>query len=451
MPPPAAPSPYAPSPAPAPYAPSPAPAPYAPSPAPAPVPAAFQPFRLANNWQPVPGYVPSAPAYVPPPAQPYAPSPSPSPYAPSPSPYAPSPSPSPSAPLPVPPVLPPSSVNRPVDPAAAQSARQRAEAIWINRQNLGDKLGGHVEADPISVNKLDANRQARASAEIQQNQAAEQRSRAALDPARQQQYDAVAAAIQGDPNARLALQVLLIEGALPGKANPSDGRDVLGGLAALTSQPLAGGMSRADLLGDMVQEIALPSAINQWDRGTCTVTSIQILMAMKRPAEYVRVVAGLASPQGQVRLANGDTLNRLRGTDVSDGTQRTISSRLWQPALMQYATPRQTYTNQESSDGLTYQGVDRVLTGVTGQKPTTYWNGRGWNLDQVMAALKASTDRGVPVTIGADFQGRFGHEVLVTRVANGRVYYHNPQGTEDSIDEAQFRRYVDSVHIANVD
>ena len=179
---------------------------------------------------------------------------------------------------------------------------------------------------------------------------------------------------QGDPVATLALQTMLLEGKLPGDKALGGKDSLLTGLSKLNQQELAPGIDRQQLLSEVVQEVAVPEAIAQRNRGTCVPTSIEIQLVQQNPAEYVRLVSGLASPAGEVTTRGGDVLKREEGV-LEDGTPRSISQKLLAPALMELGDGLADYDNKDDKHhgadidgqtGLTAAQADVVLESLYG-------------------------------------------------------------------------------------
>ena len=304
------------------------------------------------------------------------------------------------------------------------------------RRTSGKSFGA-IERDLSDANFRSQTRSTKGAELVAAHQAAEAEQLAKLPADLQAAYQRVAAALDGEPMARAALLLLLIEGTLTNTPAAHDGHGLLGQLDRMAAQAVVGGIDRQDMLEHIVYEIALPSSINQKNRGTCTVASIQILAAMRHPAEYVRIVGGLASPEGRVTLAGGNVVERKAGTEREDGTSRSIPSRLWQPTMMELGNGRATYNNRSDRHstggrGLGPSNMDLVMEQVWNRKTNTY--GRS---QSIMSKIEESANGGMPVPICMN-----GHAVLVTRVTADKVYIHNPWGTEDSFSRSYFARCV---------
>lgn len=298
-----------------------------------------------------------------------------------------------------------------------------------------------------------------------------------LSPEQRAAYQNLASQLTDRPRARLSLQLLLLEGKLTDPPHARGGKDLLGTLDALAKQPLADGIDRAQLLGELIQEIGVPSSIAQNNRGTCSVTSIQIFMALQQPAEYARVVSELASPVGQATLRNGSAIHRDAELSQDDGTKRSVSSRLWQPAMMEFgsgtlfydnAIDRNTVLGIPLGSGLNNGAMQSIVGALMGGDVVTYRaNGKtpldldptdvlmgnsdteSLPADALIERIKSSTANGVPVPVGLDWgqpdaQGKIhtGHAVVVTKVEGDRVFYHNPWGIEESMGLDAFKSFL---------
>ncbi|MDY7227513.1 hypothetical protein [Hyalangium rubrum] len=218
------------------------------------------------------------------------------------------------------------------------------------------------------------------------------------------------------------------------------GKTLLSNLHQIATQPMPqsfadAGVTRESLLGSITQEASNPGQINQHDRGTCTVTSMQYMLNSSNPAEYMRLMAGLTSESGEVKLANGDTLSRDKDSIAMDSaTDRSSSERLFQSAMMQYAKggDEDDYSNVADKDeGLDAGEQEDALEGLF-SKGFDNESGSMWNFtpgeEEVLNLLKERSpqDTYIRMKWGEGKEG--GHAVVVDRVENGRVYFRNPHG-----------------------
>lgn len=391
-------------------------------------------------------------------------------------PTTPTPTPTPKpAPAPVaPPKLPPS-VFQPTSPPkvtltpspkppptkdeAIRRARELLEGSPLERQS-GTSV---VTEDAPDVNSSSDQliRGATAKGQLLDNAPLEGDALLKLSPKDRARYDTVKKALLAEPNAdpvaALALQTMLLEGKLPGAKALGSKDTLLGGLEKLAGQEVSPGVDRQQLLSDVVQECATPSATNQKSKGTCVATSIEIQLLQKNPAEYVRLVSGLASPSGEVKTAGGDVLKVEPGA-LTDDTNRSLSQRLLAPALMELGNGRSDYSNEDDQhhgpesdgqSGLTAAQADRILESLYDKdfafQTTDDAKEKTAGTDFVMDELKA----GRSVLVGLDW-GDGGHKVLVvgSETRDGKEYVKviNPWGREESIPRDDFEKRLRNVN-----
>lgn len=239
----------------------------------------------------------------------------------------------------------------------------------------------------------------------------------------------------------------------PGKGGHSalldkdkDGHTLLSNLPAMATGPLAptlekNGITRDSLLASVMEEAGKPGEINQSNRGTCTVTSMQYMLCKEDPAEYVRLMLGLTSPTGTVELRNGATLKREEDSvPQDDAWSRSASERMFQAAMMEYANGGLNYSNvtdkntgskkilgifnkHVSSGGLGTKAQERGLQGLFGKdfEPFT-----GFIPDISVDVLKKYSGRDLLMDLS---WGGGGHAVTLQKIEGDRVYFRNPWGS----------------------
>jgi hypothetical protein len=224
-----------------------------------------------------------------------------------------------------------------------------------------------------------------------------------------------------------------------------NGSTLLSNLHAIATGKLdpsleANGVHREDLLSSIMQEASRPGEINQSSKGTCTVTSMQYMLCKEDPAEYVRLMRGLLSPSGEVKMRNGDTLKRDAGSVPSDTAwDRSASERIFQAAMMEYSNGKLNYDN----------GTDKS----TGKENVFLWIDKKVNKGGLNGGEQ---ERGLQALFGRDFKqftgltpkmsvdvlkkfsgqnvlmdlkwGDGGHAVTFTKIEGDRVYFRNPWG-----------------------
>jgi hypothetical protein len=277
------------------------------------------------------------------------------------------------------------------------------------------------------------------------------------------QYLAVAQELKGstDPVARLSLQTMLVDGKLDPK--------VLSGLNDLLKQPMADGIDRHQVLSDLVSELADPSNVRQGNHSTCGAVSTSMILLKENPAEYVRVVAGLSSPAGTVKLESGATLKRV---EVPTRDDRSAVQQLVAPAMMAAAAPSGiTYDGKHgyfvNADGkpvnedgdvtskdhalrrLPAAWTDRLLNRTLDGSYDNYDVGAIATDKEQAAALKVvlSAARREPVSVSVEGEA-FGteglHRVVVLGVSEDKksVRYLDPNGVEASMPADKFMQSI---------
>lgn len=306
-----------------------------------------------------------------------------------------------------------------------------------------------IESDPDDVNDDSPSAQRAAGVQTAAHAAEEAAALAKLSPENRAAYQKVAdLAASSDPISRRELQKLL----LAGKAEP-----LLPGLAKIVDQPLASGVDRGALLSDLIGELETPEAVAQHQKGTCGATTAQIYLIRKDPAEYVRIISDLASPEGKTTLKGGKTLAREKDWAADNDGGRSTPSRLFQPAAMELGDDKYLvlgYNNTKDKanlgpiplfGGLSNGSEVRILKQLTGED----FDNIGFNRftrdghwDDVKKLL-ADGHGPIPVSMVWNTYGDpGGHFVQIDRVESGRVYYTNPWGQQESLSEAEFKSHI---------
>ncbi|MEB3224138.1 MAG: hypothetical protein VKS61_18850 [Candidatus Sericytochromatia bacterium] len=266
--------------------------------------------------------------------------------------------------------------------------------------------------------------------------------------ARAEAYEALTGALADDVMARDALQRMLLDGRLTGPRDHLGAGDLLDHLARLQRGPLAPGLTAKALISHLVEEAENPTKLAQEGKGTCVATTATIVLARKSPAEYARLVADLARPEGTSVAAGGATLTRSPDWQAEDDGGRTPSVRLLQPALMELGNGPVRYDNGRDRHaigrwavlpgGLGTFGADRVLEALTGEAwrtvPLVNRLTRSWAFEKV----RATTAAGRSVPVGVMWEGG-GHKILVDAIKGDTVHFTNPWGQRETMGVAEFR------------
>ena len=312
--------------------------------------------------------------------------------------------------------------------------------------------------DPADVDPSSERAQA-AQEQLEANAEAEAAALEKLTPEEQQQYLEVKEATlapgegrpEGDPVAALALQAMLLDGRLPGDEALGGDQNLLESLHALTTAPLADDIDRDALISDVVQEVAFPECIAQ-NGPSCTVTTAAIALCLENPAEYVRVVTDLASPEGRAELAGGQVITR-DDNGLNSKTNTTASMNLWGPAMMEEFNRDRDYdvNDEEGYRGLGLSEVDRMMEALWGRQVSSVKVGEDVTSEDLTDRARDGESFSVCVEWspkeGAPGESNY-HQILVTGtyVKDGVEYvtFINPWGTRGAMTVEEFEERVTS-------
>lgn len=336
----------------------------------------------------------------------------------------------------------------PADAVREADELLRGPAVDRDSEGTAQTIRDAANVNDSRDTNAESTRHQAALEQLEANEALEAAALKKLSPAEQKQYEAVKQRCldANDPVAALALEKLLLDGKLPGEKDLRGEGTTLDHLAKLADDetPLAEGIDRNQLVTDLVQELATPSSIRQGERGTCAPTTIAIQLAMNDPAEYARIAAGLASPEGTVTLAGGQTITREEGTAAPDSTTRSVTQRLIGSAFMELANGDRDYQNESGEGaGAWSDKLDVLYEAVTGrtmsdQRLTTDEQ-RANAMDVIDTQLRAGATVPVALSWGDGY-----HKVLVTgtETIDGKEYvtYTNPWGREERIPREDFEK-----------
>jgi hypothetical protein len=246
--------------------------------------------------------------------------------------------------------------------------------------------------------------------------------------------------------------------------------DLLLAMENLMAAPLHPELSnqRQTLMRSGLQELAFPERIEQHAKGTCAPTTVQILLALKNPVQYLSILQALASPDGKVPgslLHGASGMEREADTLQNDRSGRSLSSRLLQPAFMEYANGDENYDNRSdrNSDGKKeYSGLDEkgavrlneALFGAgsyvfrfVNAQPDPAWQGFV-KADTLMHELTTALAQGEPVPVGLRW-GESAHKVLLTEIDSkeDKAFFMNPWGELQVMPLEVFQARIDSASL----
>lgn len=337
-------------------------------------------------------------------------------------------------------------------PRTTAQATAEARALFVARSGGASNVGG-TTVNYRHVN--DTSKAAEAAAQVTANAQLEQAALANLPAADQTRYNNLKAALASNPEAQLSLQLMLLEGRLPGAQAADGSGNTLQQLEALSTQPMVSGLDGADqLLAQVVREIAIPESIFQGYRGTCAASSAIVSLAQANPAEYVRIIAGLASPAGEVTLADGHTVARREpGTERDDGYGRSVTHRLIGPAMMEVANGADYNYDQAEDPGLASWDAERLMEALFNRPFSQHWTittGFGLGYSNANIAIDAFKAGKQPILVGTFFPNAWnGHMLVLNGVEeqNGTIYVNltNPWGQTIRLSYEEFAGCVMSV------
>jgi len=269
--------------------------------------------------------------------------------------------------------------------------------------------------------------------------------------------------------------------ALLSQDNTAQRHSLLDNLNTLANQPMnpAADGRRGEILGSVISETADPTwQLDQGNVGECAPTSIQTHLLLNTPSEYARLIGGLSSQSKTAVLADGSSLQAAQNDIVNNAKvtitgqngapqtindRRSVTERMFQGAIQQYGDRSvggaQNFDCNTDNTGLWDNQVANILHGLynrpyTAQPP----GGQGINgavgsnqnqRDGIFNQIKDQLNLGqgpVPAEIiwGANNSSQGLHELMITEVRDGRVYFRNPWGSRD----AQGSNYKDNQNIA---
>lgn len=220
-------------------------------------------------------------------------------------------------------------------------------------------------------------------------------------------------------------------------------------LERLAAAPLADGFHRTALVAGVARELADPTLIRQRTHKTCAAAVVQLWLALREPAEYVRLARALASPEGNASFASGLPLHRAAGTENDDFSGRSESCRIVQAAFMDFGNETDRYCNARDRSfrrrGPRYAGLfpdqfDGLLEAATGKEWETL-KVSAVNSAEALAAVVSAAAAGtlLPVTLGS---GRRKHKILVEGLDGGLIKGIDPVGKRVLFRQDDFRRQL---------
>ena len=204
------------------------------------------------------------------------------------------------------------------------------------------------------------------------------------------------------------------------------------------------GYSTKSLVISALHDISAPSNISQDNIGACAGTTIQIQLALKSPIEYLKMIDLLAKNESYKDIKTNWTFTK-EGLSENSSTNRSISSKIMQNAIMDYSNGAEIYDSTNlDSEGL---GSDETLKGLNNlfdNNLITYAYEDYSNY--ILGMLKlANPSKENPIQIDMNYEkkGRDSlHAVNVIGIDNNNVTIINPWGREETFSTKELENKV---------
>lgn len=229
-----------------------------------------------------------------------------------------------------------------------------------------------------------------------------------------------------------------------------DGQSVYDHLQRLLHQDLAPELEseRGTLFCELAANLNCTGEINQKNRGTCSPTTLEYLHAKILPADYARVVVGLASKEQKVVFQGGETLATNPTGLEADDSLRTNVDRIYQSSLMDHGPGSGTrYNNYDDAfytvSGRRYRGSGmfdpqsgQLMAQIFGRN-TIIINHEAGDRKKFEADAKRALNLGHPVWLGMSWDPdpdamHSLHAMALVGFSEDKVYLRNPWGKDET-------------------
>lgn len=207
-----------------------------------------------------------------------------------------------------------------------------------------------------------------------------------------------------------------------------------------------------DFVVSLLHDVSSPSNISQEGIGTCAGTSVQIQFAIRNPIEYLKMAESLAKnePYRTVKgfsVPPNFTFANEGGTNHE--TRRTISAKLMQNAIMDYADAEtRNFDSSKKDEGITTTQTVKALNDIVGLNLSNdyTWNYTASQLMDFLRKSNPSYQNPVEISLSYEPQGRDAiHSVNVASIDNNNVVIINPWGREETFPIAELETRILSV------
>lgn len=214
--------------------------------------------------------------------------------------------------------------------------------------------------------------------------------------------------------------------------------------------------SSVELAMSALQDVAMPTNISQENIGTCAGTSVQIQFALRNPLEYLSMLDKLAKNETYTSLNGKDIKPNLtftqEGIDDNKASNRTISAKLMQNTIMDYAdSTERNYDSSKGDQGLNSYQTFKALNEIVNLTDIEQNDNLKMTPRQIIKSLidsKPSWEN--PVEIGMSYAktGRDArHSVNVIDINNKDVTIVNPWGRTETFPVEELERNI--IHVIN--
>lgn len=220
------------------------------------------------------------------------------------------------------------------------------------------------------------------------------------------------------------------------------GRSTLSYLEMVRDRGVAEGLDARVVVGEMALVLGAHKGMQQNTWNTCAATSVSYIHAEENPADYARVMAGLVSPEGTVKMADGTVLHRNATSLAGDNSQRLNIDRIYQASIQDAFNGEAGYDSRIDQNvvvhgkpyaaaGMLPSHMAAAMSAVRGRPHRVeYFHG---DRAQTELHLKQRLATGERVILSmnwvADLKQRSNHAVVLEAVEGDSLIIRNPWGS----------------------
>ncbi|MFN8671321.1 MAG: hypothetical protein U0457_04455 [Candidatus Sericytochromatia bacterium] len=211
--------------------------------------------------------------------------------------------------------------------------------------------------------------------------------------------------------------------------------------------------NKKEMVISALHDIAEPSDISQEGIGTCTATTIQIQLAIRNPKEYLNMIDDLSKNQQHTTIM-GKKIDpnwtfTEEGKEGKTDTRRTISAKIMQNAIMDFADANtRNFDSSKADGGLTYDQTSGAINDIMNQNVASYeiWDYSAKQLVDLLKKSNPSDDNPIEISMAYQADGRDAfHSLSAVGLSDNKIQIVNPWGRQESFSLEEFQRRVMSV------